>query len=84
MPDDEVEKRADGTWQEDEDDDDLTMIDLTDEVNANWRDLLRANPKDPRFTHPTIKGIHLTPVERLPEEEQRELLGLPKEEKKEE
>jgi hypothetical protein len=52
-----------------EDTEDLTRIDLTDEVNAAWRDLLRKNPNDPRFRHPTIKEIHLTPVERLSPEE---------------
>ena len=29
-----------------------SIIDLTDEVNANWRDILRANPDDPRFKAP--------------------------------
>ena len=36
-------------------DDDIPVIDLTDPVNAFARDILRANPDDPRFQGPKIE-----------------------------
>lgn len=40
--------------------DPASIIDLTDEVNANWRDILTANPDDPRFKRPPgMPDFHL-------------------------
>jgi hypothetical protein len=38
----------------------VTMVDLTDPVNANWRDVLRKNPSDPSYVSKDgIKGFDL-------------------------
>ncbi len=49
----------------DDEEPEVIELDLTDEVNANWRDRLRANPNDPAFRAPPGAGgeYKLTPVE---------------------
>jgi hypothetical protein len=38
-------------------------IDLTNPVDGNWRDNLRANPRDSRYFGPSVE-IYLTPVDK--------------------
>lgn len=37
-------------------------IDLTDDVNANWRDNLRKNPNDPRYKGADVAGLDAVPM----------------------
>ena len=45
----------------------IPVIDVADPVNANWRDILREDPNDPRFRRPPgCPDFLITPVPGAP------------------